>query len=118
MREYWVYMLTNGTHRVLYTGVTNNLARRLHEHQQGEVAGFTQRYRTTKLVYAEASADVLAAIAREKQIKGWLRKKKNELVASINPQWQDLGIAWNLVCHPERSEGSQTSPPDSSLRSE
>lgn len=94
MKNYYVYMITNQSGRVLYTGVTNNLERRLHEHRQKEVPGFTKRYRITKLVYFESCPDVNAAIAREKQIKGWVRKKKDMLVYGLNPQWKDLSNKW------------------------
>ena len=87
---YYVYLLTNWNNKVLYTGVTNNLERRLYEHKNGLVDGFTKKYHVHKLIYFEYTDDVLAAIAREKQIKGWTRKKKNDLIESINPQWQDL----------------------------
>ena len=95
--QYWVYMLTNASKRVLYTGVTNNLPRRLLEHSSGAAGGFTAKYRTHMLVFAQATDNVLSAIAREKPIKGWVRSKKNELVESINPEWNDLGIEWGLI---------------------
>jgi putative endonuclease len=121
--DYCVYMLTNQSHRVLYTGVTNNLVRRLHEHRAGSVDGFTKKYRCHKLVYAEFTSNIVDAIAREKHIKGWLRSKKNALVASINPEWHDLGKEWALVSqpmigHPEHREGSRLFTLDSSPRSE
>ena len=87
---YYVYLLTNWNNKVLYTGVTNNLERRLYEHKNGLAAGFTKKYHVHKLVYFEATTDVRAAIAREKQIKGWTRKKKDALVQSGNPEWEDL----------------------------
>ena len=74
----------------LYTGVTNNLERRIYEHQQHLVKGFTNKYKIEKLVYFEETNDINAAISREKQIKGWLRKKKIALIESINPGWKDL----------------------------
>ena len=92
MHDYYVYMLTNKSNAVLYTGVTNDLERRVHEHRQKQAPGFTQRYNVTKLVYYEHTPDVRAAIAREKQIKGWLRIKKNALLETINPEWKDLAI--------------------------
>jgi putative endonuclease len=119
MKDYWVYMLTNSGNRVLYTGVTNRLARRLSEHRAGTDSSFTKKYRLHKLVFAESTSDIHAAITREKQIKGWLRSKKNALIVSINPLWEDLGQKWNLLaCHPEHSEGSLFPATDSSLRSE
>jgi putative endonuclease len=74
----------------LYTGVTNNLERRIYEHKHHLVKGFTNKYNIDKLVYFEETNDINAAISREKQIKGWLRKKKIALIESINPGWQDL----------------------------
>ena len=87
---YYVYLLTNWNNKVLYTGVTNDLARRLYEHKNGLAEGFTKKYHVHKLVYFEATTDVRASIAREKQIKGWTRKKKDALVQSGNPEWEDL----------------------------
>ncbi|ABR48035.1 Excinuclease ABC, C subunit domain protein [Alkaliphilus metalliredigens QYMF] len=87
---YYVYMLTNWNNKVLYTGVTNNLERRIYEHKNKLVKGFTAKYNVGKLVYFDYTSDVISAIAREKEIKGWARKKKNELIESINPQWNDL----------------------------
>ena len=89
MRDYWVYIMASPS-RTLYTGVTNDLARRVHEHKAGLVPGFTLRYRVTRLVYVEQTNDVSAAIAREKQIKSWSRSKKIALMESVNPQWRDL----------------------------
>lgn len=74
----------------LYTGVTNNLERRIYEHKHHLVNGFTKKYKIGKLVYFEETNDINAAISREKQIKGWLRKKKIALVESMNPGWKDL----------------------------
>jgi putative endonuclease len=90
MKNYCVYIMTNKS-RTLYTGVTNNLERRVYEHKKKLIPGFTEKYNITKLVYCENTGDVRAAIAREKQIKGWLRKKKIELIESVNPKWKDLG---------------------------
>jgi putative endonuclease len=78
----------------LYTGVTNDLARRVYEHQQKLVEGFTKRYNLTKLVYYESADDIREAIQREKQIKGWLRRSKILLIESINPQRVDLSAGW------------------------
>lgn len=83
----WVYILTNRS-GTLYTGVTNDVERRLAEHWEG--AGFTGRYAIDRLVYAEEHARAADAIAREKQIKGWRRSKKVALVTSANPNWKDL----------------------------
>jgi putative endonuclease len=74
----------------LYTGVTNNLERRIYEHRHHLVKGFTKKYNIEKLVYFEETNDIHAAISREKQIKGWLRKKKIALIESMNPGWKDL----------------------------
>jgi putative endonuclease len=93
MKYYYVYILANRT-RNLYTGVTNNLQRRMYEHKHHLVAGFTSRYHITRLVYYEETSDVQAAISREKQIKGWLRAKKLALIESVNPEWRDLSEDW------------------------
>ncbi len=87
---YYVYILTNRTNRVLYIGVTNNLARRVYEHRNKLVKGFTQKYNVYKLVYYDYTTNAKDAIAREKQIKGWLRQKKVALINSVNPSWRDL----------------------------
>ena len=93
MNEYYVYIMTNhnGT---LYTGVTSNLARRVYEHRNKLAEGFTKRYNISKLVYYETTTDVHAAVAREKQIKGWLRRRKVALIESVNPSWVDLAADW------------------------
>jgi putative endonuclease len=88
--QYFVYIMTNQNHTVLYTGVTNDLQRRVCEHKRGKGGAFSNRYKLYKLVYYEAGVDVSMAISREKQIKGGSRKKKNELIYSINPDWEDL----------------------------
>lgn len=87
---YYVYLMTNYSNTVVYTGVTNNLARRVEEHKTGTVDGFTKRYKIYKLVYAEKFGDVKQAIMREKQIKGYARQKKNELINAVNPKWEEL----------------------------
>src|SRR6266496_3395490 len=89
-REYCVYIMTNAHNTVLYTGVTNNLQRRVLEHRSGKGGSFTKKYNITKLVYFESGDDVNSAIVREKQIKAGSRKKKNDLIESINPKWKDL----------------------------
>jgi len=89
-RQYYIYMMTNKNNFVLYTGVTNDLKRRAYEHKQKIVEGFTRRYNVTKLVYYEISDDAESAISREKQIKGWSRKNKDDLVGRMNPEWCDL----------------------------
>lgn len=83
-------MMANWNNKVLYTGVTNNLERRIYEHKNKLIKGFTAKYNINKLVYFEYTADVNSAIAREKQVKGWTRQKKSELIQNINPEWQDL----------------------------
>tara|TARA_R110002012_G_scaffold160502_5_gene322429 strand:+ start:2124 stop:2417 length:294 start_codon:yes stop_codon:yes gene_type:complete len=88
--RYYVYMLTNRTHRVLYIGVTNNLVRRLYEHRQGLTPGFTTTYRCHKLVWLEESSSIEDAIRREKQLKAGSRQRKNALVDSLNPEWLEL----------------------------
>ncbi len=80
--------------KTLYTGVTNNLVRRVYEHKNHLVKGFTNKYKITKLVYYETGCDIHPAISREKQIKGWLRKKKTALIESANPRWQGLSKEW------------------------
>ena len=76
--------------RTLYTGITNDLERRVYEHKNKLIEGFTRKYNITKLVYYEETSDVRVAIEREKQIKGWLRNKKIALIETVNPQWVDL----------------------------
>jgi putative endonuclease len=92
-KTYWVYIMTNRS-ETLYVGVTGDLARRLYEHRQGLILGFTSRYRIDRLIYAEQFGDVRAAIAREKQLKGWRRDRKLALIAQANPDWHDLGEEW------------------------
>jgi putative endonuclease len=92
-KEYYVYIMTNKS-KTLYTGVTNDLVRRVYEHKSKIISGFTSRYNITKLVYFEAEDNINVAIAREKQIKGWLRAKKIALIESINPNWKDLSEDW------------------------
>jgi putative endonuclease len=80
--------------RTLYTGVTNNLVRRVYEHKAKIVDGFTKRYNLNRLVYYESTNDVTSAIEREKEIKGWVRRKKVALIHSFNPTWEDLSMEW------------------------
>ena len=87
---YFVYILTNYTNKVLYTGMTNDLRRRIYEHKSGINKGFSFKYKTHKLVYYEQYNHPQEAIAREKQIKGWLRVKKIALIEGMNPDWKDL----------------------------
>jgi len=93
MNQYYVYIMTNKS-GTLYTGFTNNLVRRVYEHKNHLVKGFTDRYNITALVYYESTGDVRAAITREKQIKGWLRAKKITLIEAMNPEWKDLAEDW------------------------
>ncbi|HID32519.1 MAG TPA: GIY-YIG nuclease family protein [bacterium (Candidatus Stahlbacteria)] len=94
MSQYYVYMMTNKRNTTLYTGITNDLKRRIYEHKMGLIRGFTKKYKIKKLVYYEATNDVRSAIEREKQIKGWVRRKKNVLVEAVNPEWRDLSEGW------------------------
>ncbi len=93
MKQYFVYIMTSAS-GTLYTGMTNNLERRVFEHKHKLSPGFTQKYNVNRLVYFEAFSQVQEAIAREKEIKGWLRKKKVELIESVNPTWADLSEEW------------------------
>jgi len=90
MERYFVYILTNKYNKVLYVGVTNNLIRRVYEHKNKLVNGFTSKYNVNKLVYYESFPSVFDAIKREKEIKGWKREKKVALINSFNPEWKDL----------------------------
>jgi putative endonuclease len=92
--KYYVYLLTNWNNHVLYVGMTNNLERRIYEHKNKLIKGFTEKYNLNKLVYFEETEDVVAAISREKEIKKWRREKKNHLVNSMNARWEDLSLEW------------------------
>ena len=94
MNNYYVYILASGRNGTLYIGVTNNLERRMYEHQHGMVPGFTKRYGVTKLVHFEQTELVESAIAREKQLKRWNRQWKIELIEKDNPEWRDLSEDW------------------------
>jgi len=93
MKQYYVYIMTNNS-RTLYTGVTHDLVRRVYEHRNKLIKGFTQKYNITALAYYEIISDVWAAMQSQKQIKGWLRKKKIALIEEANPKWQDLSKGW------------------------
>jgi putative endonuclease len=93
MKQYFVYIMSSPT-GTLYTGVTSELQRRVYQHKHKLIIGFTQKYNVTRLVYFETFGDVRDAIAREKQIKGWLRRKKIALIESTNPTWKDLSEEW------------------------
>lgn len=88
-RTYSVYIMASLS-GVLYVGMTNDILRRVHEHKSGTVDGFTRRYKCHRLVWFDSTPDVTAAIAREKQIKGWRRSKKEDLIRDMNPAWRDL----------------------------
>ena len=93
-KTYYVYLITNWNNEVLYIGVTNNLERRLYEHKNKLIKGFTEKYNINKLVYFEQTNDIESAITREKEIKKWRREKKNSLIESTNKQWEDLSKQW------------------------
>lgn len=99
LKAYYVYIMASAS-RVLYIGVTNNIERRAVEHRQGRVPGFSAKYRTRELVYVEPFGQIRAAIAREKQLKGWLRARKIALIESQNPDWKDMAAAWVSNRHP------------------
>ena len=113
-RTFCVYLMTNKS-GTLHTGMTNDLERRVYEHKSKLVPGFTRTYNITRLVYFEEFPSPKAAIEREKQIKGWLRRKKVALIESLNPRWKDLSDGWfetdsedagKSACDPNRSPGA------------
>jgi len=124
-KTYYVYIMTNRS-RTLYTGVTNDLQRRVYEHKHHLVEGFTSKYKIDQLAFYEETIDIKAAIAREKQIKGWSRKKKIDLIMTFNPEWQDLSVEWfkddeivtQMLKRIEQGQDTAKSTGDSSLRSE
>ncbi len=93
-KKYYVYLLTNWNNKVMYIGVTSNLTKRIYEHKNKLVKGFTEKYKINKLVYFEETTDVMTALQREKEIKKWRREKKNQLVNQVNPRWKDLSLEW------------------------
>ena len=95
-RKGYVYLMTNKSNTVLYTGVSSDLVKRVYEHKEKLVEGFTKKYNVCKLVYFEETDEIIEAITREKQIKGWIRRKKIALIESKNPEWKDLYE--ELVC--------------------
>jgi len=103
MNNYYVYIMASKRNGTIYTGITSNLYKRVYEHKNNIHEGFTSKYSVHILVYYEITSDVKSAIAREKVLKGWSRKKKIDLIESINPKWEDLSNGWKM---------------DSSLRSE
>ncbi len=82
--------MSNKNNKVIYIGVTNDIARRIYEHKAGIIEGFTKKYNVHKSVYFETFGDIKAAIARKKQLKGWIRAKKNDLVERLNPEWEEI----------------------------
>ncbi|NCA84754.1 MAG: GIY-YIG nuclease family protein [Clostridia bacterium] len=88
--NYFVYIITNYNKKVLYTGVTNSLSRRIIEHSNGMIEGFSKRYKCKYLIYYQHFPDINLAISREKQIKTWIRKKKEEMISAFNPEWKFL----------------------------
>ncbi|MHB1686411.1 MAG: GIY-YIG nuclease family protein [Ignavibacteriaceae bacterium] len=92
MKQYYVYILASKKNGTLYIGVTNDLIRRIYEHKQGVIEGFTKKYKVHNLVYFEVTNDVNAAIKREKAMKKWNRKWKIELIEKMNPEWKDLYV--------------------------
>ena len=89
-KQYYIYILTNKTNKVLYIGITNDLIRRIYEHKNKMIGGFTSKYNLVKLVYCETTNDVNAALNREKQLKNWHRDWKINLINQVNPDWKDL----------------------------
>jgi putative endonuclease len=94
MAQYYIYIMASPT-GTLYTGVTNDLKRRVYQHKHMLIEGFTKKYNVTRLVFYEEADDVNTAIAREKEIKGWVRRKKLALIKARNPKWQDLSEEWD-----------------------
>ncbi len=93
MKQFFVYIMASKS-RVLYTGMTSDLKRRVYQHRHKLAEGFTSKYNVTRLVYFEATTDVESAIAREKQVKAWSRAKRVALIESVNPTWKDLSEGW------------------------
>jgi putative endonuclease len=89
-KSYYVYIITNKKDGTLYIGVTNDLLRRIYEHKEGEIEGFSRKYKLKKLVYYEETNDIISAISREKELKKWQRKWKVKLIEDFNPEWDDL----------------------------
>ncbi len=99
MSTFYVYILTNRS-GTLYTGVTRDLFARVQQHKSGAIPGFTSRYKISRLVYFEEVDDAIGAIAREKQIKAWTRKKRIDLINGLNPRWHDLSDEWGMLGEP------------------
>jgi putative endonuclease len=114
-QRFFVYIMTNGSRRhVLYIGITGSIVRRVFEHKHKLVPGFTSRYNLTRLVYFETFVYPDAAIAREKELKGWVRRRKIALIEKVNPHWYDLARRWYDVYRPSAVPNQAT--PDPSLR--
>jgi len=96
MKTYYVYIMTNHS-GTLYTDITDDLQQRVEDHKHDLVPGFASKYKVTKLVYYKEGNDANAALARKKQIKGWSRAKKVELIESKNPEWKDLSLGWGMA---------------------
>ena len=94
MGNYYIYIITNKNNSTLYIGVTNNLERRIYEHRNKLLEGFSKKYNLNKLVYYECCSCIADAIHREKQLKGWKRVKKEELINTLNSEWKDLSEKW------------------------
>ncbi len=94
MNRYFIYFMISNNRSALYIGVTNNIQRRIFEHKQHAIDGYTKKYNCVNLVYFEETSSIEDAIAREKQLKKWGRNKKNALVESMNPNWVDLSLDW------------------------
>ncbi|ACV27197.1 GIY-YIG nuclease family protein [Kangiella koreensis] len=92
MKQYYVYIMASRKGGVIYIGVTGNLIKRVHQHREGLVDGFSKQYKTKRLVYFESSIDIKLCIEREKQLKGWKRQWKIGLIETVNPEWEDLWI--------------------------
>ncbi len=106
MKSYVVYIMSDRHRGAIYVGVTSDLQQRVSQHRLAIIEGFSQKYHVNRLVYFEDTTEVLAAIAREKHIKGWTRAKKVALIESMNPRWEDLSESWS----------APTQPPDSFAR--
>jgi putative endonuclease len=117
--DYWVYILTNKHRTTLYIGMTNDLELRLWEHRWGETKGFSKRYHLNRLVWFEHFREVSDAIACEKQLKGWLGRRKTALIEKTNPNWLDLSADWDDEPKPDFVQwDTEGMVRDSSLRSE
>jgi putative endonuclease len=108
MKAFYVYMMTNQSRVVLYTGVTNSLVRRVWQHRSGEIEGFTKAYKVNRLVYYECFDDPRDAIARETEVKGWRRAKKNALIETKNPKWANLSTMLFQHFKPSSSASATT----------